>query len=401
MQRFPVPRSAPRWLALLLLGGLSACGGGSHRAVVSSGGAQVYPVPGPPEDPWGPYIRQASSRFDVPQRWIRTVIRQESGGREYKNGQPITSDAGAMGLMQLMPATYGELAARYGLGSDPYEPHDNIMAGTGYVRQLYDRYGSPAFLAAYDAGPHRLDNYLAGNGSLPNETVNYLASAAPNLGNERPMSGPLAAFASAPASDRGLVPRAYARNNVSRCWRDPNAAYDPDAPCGTAPPVEVAEAPLPSAPRPAARQPQFQVAQASLPPPTPWGQSAAPAAPPLVAYKQSPPPQRRFSYQVARNFLIPSAAAATVRPAMATGRWAIQVGAFASEEQARRQAESVRVLAPRELGGARAVLGTTAPFGGHVLYRARLLGLSAETASDACRSLQVHSQACVTVPPGG
>jgi hypothetical protein len=104
---------------------------------------------------------------------------------------------------------------------------------------------------------------------------------------------------------------------------------------------------------------------------------------------------------VARNFLIPSAAAATVRPAMATGRWAIQVGAFASQEQARRQAESVRVLAPRELGSARAVLGTTAPFGGRVLYRARLMGLSADTAFNACRSLQVHSQACVTVPPGG
>jgi hypothetical protein len=386
---------------MLLLGGLSACGGGTHRAVVSSGGAPVYPVPGPPEDPWGPYIRQASSRFDVPQQWIRTVIRQESGGREYKNGQPITSDAGAMGLMQLMPATYGELAARYGLGSDPYEPHDNIMAGTGYVRQLYDRYGSPAFLAAYDAGPHRLDTYLAGNGSLPNETVNYLASAAPNLGNDRPLSGPLAAFAHAPASRRGSVPHAYARNNVSRCWRDPNAAYDPDAPCGTAPPVEIAQAPTPPT-RPARQPATMQVAQANLPPPTPWGQSAAPTATPApVAYRQSAPPPHRSTFQVARNFLIPSAAAATVRPAMATGRWAIQVGAFASQEQARRQAESVRVLAPRELGSARTVLGTTAPFGGQVLYRARLLGLSAETASNACRSLQVHSQACVTVPPGG
>jgi hypothetical protein len=197
----------------------------------------------------------------------------------------------------------------------------------------------------------------------------------------------LAAFANAPASRRGTVPHAYARNNVSRCWRDPNAAYDPDAPCGSAPPVEIAEAPAPLPRQVAPPPPRTQVAQVNLPPP--------------VAYRQSAPPASRTTFQVARNFLIPSAAAATVRPAMATGRWAIQVGAFASQEQARRQAESVRVLAPRELGSARAVLGTTAPFGGRVLYRARLMGLSADTAFNACRSLQVHSQACVTVPPGG
>ena len=77
---------------------LAACGGGGRLASQTSYG-HVYTAPGPPSDPWGPYIRQASNRFTVPQTWIRAVIRQESGGHEYLNGRPTTSDAGAMGLM--------------------------------------------------------------------------------------------------------------------------------------------------------------------------------------------------------------------------------------------------------------------------------------------------------------
>ena len=231
-------RLAARWLPMLLLCALAACGGGGRqRAVTSSGGGPSnYAPPGPASDPWGPYIGAASHRFGVPQPWIRTVIKQESGGRQYLHGQPITSDAGAMGLMQIMPATYGELAGRFGLGPDPYDPHDNIMAGTGYIKDLYGQFGSPAFLAAYNAGPHRVQMYLAGHGSLPNETVNYLASAAPGLGSELPASGPLAAFAeqSAPAAP-GPVLHDFAQGSAARCWQDPDAAYDPTAPCRSAP----------------------------------------------------------------------------------------------------------------------------------------------------------------------
>src|ERR1700686_355625 len=58
-----------------------------------------YVIPGPPGDPWGPYIREASTRFDIPETWIRALMRQESGGTLYRNGRLITSSAGAMGLM--------------------------------------------------------------------------------------------------------------------------------------------------------------------------------------------------------------------------------------------------------------------------------------------------------------
>lgn len=155
-----------------------------------------YPVPGTPDDPWGPHIREAAARFQVPERWIREVMRQETGGRLYgADGLPITSSAGAMGLMQVMPRTYDMLRQRHGLGADPYEPRDNILAGAAYIREMHDRYGSPGFLAAYNAGPDRVDAVLSGATVLPDETVNYLASVAPRLGGEVAMSGPLAAYA--------------------------------------------------------------------------------------------------------------------------------------------------------------------------------------------------------------
>src|SRR3954452_6583384 len=162
--------------------------------------AATYPRPGPAQDPWGPYIAEAGRRFRVPERWIREVMRQESGGRERDaDGAPITSWAGAMGLMQVMPRTYDMLSRRYGLRGDPYDPHDNILAGAAYIREMYSIYGSPGFLAAYNAGPDRVDAYLAGTNPLPDETVNYVASIAPRLGDEVAASGPLASYAATSA----------------------------------------------------------------------------------------------------------------------------------------------------------------------------------------------------------
>ena len=60
-----------------------------------------------------------------------------------------------MGLMQLMPGTWSEMRLMLGLGGDPFEPHDNIMAGTAYLRMVYDRFGYPGLFAAYNAGPGR------------------------------------------------------------------------------------------------------------------------------------------------------------------------------------------------------------------------------------------------------
>ena len=91
-----------------------------EAAVFEAQAIQNYPVPGPPDDPWGPYIHEAAVRFDVPEAWIRAVMQQESGGQPA--GAPITSSAGAMGLMQVMPGTYDLLRQRYALSPDPYDP---------------------------------------------------------------------------------------------------------------------------------------------------------------------------------------------------------------------------------------------------------------------------------------
>jgi hypothetical protein len=195
----------------------------ASRAEASSYRAQAastYAVPGTPDDPWGPYIQEASARFRVPERWIRAIMRQESGGRLYDSyGLPITSPVGAMGLMQVMPRTYDIMRTRYALGSDPYEPRNNILAGAAYIREMYDRFGAPGFVAAYNAGPDRVEGYLSGAMILPDETVNYLANVVPRLGTEVAMSGPMAAeYASSAAAYGGAssaADMAYARGGMA------------------------------------------------------------------------------------------------------------------------------------------------------------------------------------------
>ncbi|WP_296614627.1 lytic transglycosylase domain-containing protein [Sphingomonas sp.] len=128
---------------------------------------------------WRPYIAEASARFGVPTAWIERVMQAESRGQTTLDGRPIRSSAGATGLMQLMPATWADMRARLGLGADPDDPRDNILAGTLYLRLMYDRFGYPGLFAAYNAGPGRYAEYLAGGRALPAETVGYLASVAP------------------------------------------------------------------------------------------------------------------------------------------------------------------------------------------------------------------------------
>ncbi|MBZ9674065.1 lytic transglycosylase domain-containing protein [Mesorhizobium sp. ESP7-2] len=127
-------------------------------------------------DPYAAHIAEASHRFRIPQRWIRAVMQLESA-RDLR----ALSPKGAVGLMQIMPGTWAELRLRHQLGRDPYDPHDNILAGTAYLRELYDRYGSPGFLAAYNAGPGRYEASLKGL-PLPAETRAYVAKLRPFWG---------------------------------------------------------------------------------------------------------------------------------------------------------------------------------------------------------------------------
>jgi soluble lytic murein transglycosylase-like protein len=150
---------------------------------------------------WTPHIREASARFGIPEDWINRVMRAESAGRTTLDGRPITSRAGAMGLMQLMPGTWAEMRTVHRLGPDPHEPRDNILAGTAYLRAMYDRFGYPGLFAAYNAGPARYAEHLVAGRRLPAETVAYAAavgltsplrSAAPR--RRSPSSGVLVAL---------------------------------------------------------------------------------------------------------------------------------------------------------------------------------------------------------------
>jgi hypothetical protein len=123
------------------------------------------------------FVAEAAHRFGILAIWIRVVMRAESLGEVR-----AISPNGAMGLMQIKPETWAHLRVRYSLGADPYDPHDNILAGAAYLRELHDRYGAPGFLAAYNAGPTRYEDHLTTGRPLPAETRAYVADVAPLIG---------------------------------------------------------------------------------------------------------------------------------------------------------------------------------------------------------------------------
>ena len=157
-------------LAALLLSGSAAPVAVMAQEVPAARSSSVHP--------YAAHVADAARRFGIPEAWIWAVMRVESGG----NARAV-SRAGAMGVMQIMPATWAGLRTRYGLGPDPFDVRDNIMAGAAYLREMHDRYGNAtAMLAAYNAGPGRYDDFVSRGRPLPAETVDYLAQLAPITG---------------------------------------------------------------------------------------------------------------------------------------------------------------------------------------------------------------------------
>ena len=167
-----------RILLLLLLSGLFLPATATQPLLVQTG----VPEHAIAAHPYVAQVTEASQRFGIPTTWILAVMRAESAG-----DLRAVSSAGAMGLMQVMPDTWAGLRIRHGLGGDPYDPRDNILAGTAYLREMWDRYGNvAAMLAAYNAGPARYEDYLLTDRPLPAETRAYVAALAPVLLGERP-----------------------------------------------------------------------------------------------------------------------------------------------------------------------------------------------------------------------
>ena len=115
-------------------------------------------------------VEAAARRHSVPVDLAVRLATQESGLQQYRsNGALIVSSAGAIGVMQLMPATAAEL------GVDPRDAVQNIEGGMRYLRQMFDRFGDwKTAVAAYNAGPGRMARVLAGQASIPSETAGYV-----------------------------------------------------------------------------------------------------------------------------------------------------------------------------------------------------------------------------------
>ena len=184
-------------------------------------------------------VSEASRRFAIPSAWIWAVMRAESLGDVH-----ALSPKGAMGLMQIMPATWTELRSRYGLGADPYDPHDNIIAGAAYLRELHDRYGERGFLAAYNAGPGRYEEHLATGRPLPSETIAYMAAVASLVGlriddREKVVAAAASSWTSAPIFvSRTATSLAGPQSAANVRVRDSAAAGRAQAQSALAPPSE-------------------------------------------------------------------------------------------------------------------------------------------------------------------
>ena len=357
-------------LAALAL--LSACAGQAPTEAIdqtpeamqyASHARGNYTPPGPPNDPWGPYIEEASHRFDVPDLWIRAVMSVESNGQEYRSGQLIISPKGAMGLMQVMPETYSDLESRYGLSDDPYDPHENILAGAAYLREMYDMYGSPGFLAAYNAGPHRLDDYLSNERPMPDETRRYVAMIAPMI--------------------QGIYPE----------HRSPAEAYAMnDLPYSIPPGLRYGGG-------------QFMLASTRR---VAHGKEFARGKEKghIVRYASrlpEPPPVPHVMLASAgsgpehHSFRLISQAMAEPAPMGHGGGWAVQVGAYTHHDQAESAVHSAKAEA-HALGVAHPTVASVHQ--AHAtLYRARLTGLSKAAAEKACAALSRSRKNCVVLSP--
>ena len=124
-------RSGLRWTAAVLVAGTVL---GALPAAAQGGRLRL---------PYADVVAAAAARHRVDPLLVHAVIAVESAHRS-----AAVSPAGAQGLMQLMPATAGDLGV-----ADPFDPRENVEAGVAYLRRLADEFGTVLALAAYNAGP--------------------------------------------------------------------------------------------------------------------------------------------------------------------------------------------------------------------------------------------------------
>lgn len=419
--RFAIGCSALALLAACSSSGNQQSYSGEDTAYYLAHARGSYAPPGPPSDPWGPYINIASAHFDVPAMWIRQVMRVESGGHEYSNGQLIVSDAGAMGLMQLEPGTYQEMAARYGLGNDPFNPLDNIMAGAAYIHEMYQVYGCPGFLAAYNAGPGRLDSYIHYNRPLPLQTTNYVDMIAPNISGYYPIHRSPAdetALNTEPMGyDGGLLPSGFSPvsptpGEISAPVQIASLAPPSGAYSSAAPVTMTASSIIPQAAQiEVVNQPAMAQSQIAQPAPVQMASNSPAIYTPRATFSAQPqrvsytPPAPvappRPPYGNSGLHLIDSAMASTPTNAgfdSGLHSWGIQVGAYDTPSNAKAALGMAELSGTNSLQTAQPIV-TRVSINGGTIYRARFVGLQRAEAVNACNHLSGGPTGCVILSP--
>lgn len=133
----------------------------------------VPEIPGAPKGEILNLIDKYSQKYNIDKNLVKAVVKQESGF----NSKAV-SQAGALGLMQLMPSTAKGLGVR-----NPFDAEQNIAGGTKYLKNLINKYDSVKLgLAAYNAGSGAVNKY----GGVPpyKETQNYVNKIIKNAGVE-------------------------------------------------------------------------------------------------------------------------------------------------------------------------------------------------------------------------
>lgn len=159
----------------------SAMSGGFGRMSPRSGGIGITAGKKPNETPsvgvqptggdYKSYAVKMAEKYNVDPAVIVKMMGKETGG--LKNPEVAVSPKGAVGVMQLMPATAKELGVK-----DPTDPYENIEGGVKYFAKLEKKYDDPRLaMIAYNWGPGNTDKWLAAGGDpkrLPKETQKYL-----------------------------------------------------------------------------------------------------------------------------------------------------------------------------------------------------------------------------------
>lgn len=168
------------------------------------------------------FVRARAATYGLDPDWVVALFRQEGGG--YTNVSP----AGAFGSAQLMPQTAAALGVATSVDDPTYDWHTNADAGLRYLKQIYDRFGTPEMAeAAYNAGPDRVNAYLAGQQPLPYETQRYVAAIEAaryhHLVANLNVQAQMAAQAHAAPRGRGDMHVTIEELNVTTQARDPVA----------------------------------------------------------------------------------------------------------------------------------------------------------------------------------